>query len=155
MPGLTHRHKNCTRQTSECADQLLLQAIDNFFYFVLIKYLVENKLQNRHAFWAHLSHLIYTKTTLEFTLNVGKSDIRVHCTLTHPSLFYLEFEFFDCKWFKFSYNCSGPERTTTSARWTRLARSAARCRRSSGGRWRWRGSTLRSWQTSTRNRWHN
>ena len=64
MPGLTHRHKNCTRQTSECADQLLLQAIDKFFYFVLIKYLVENKLQNRHAFWAHLSHLIYTKTTL-------------------------------------------------------------------------------------------
>ena len=39
-----------TRQTSECADQLLLQAIDKFFYFVLIKYVVENKSQNRHAF---------------------------------------------------------------------------------------------------------
>ena len=66
-PGLTHSHKNCTRQTSGCVDQLLLQAIDNISYFVLMKYLVEKKLQNRHAFWAHLSHLIYTKITLHMS----------------------------------------------------------------------------------------
>ena len=42
--GLTHRHKNCTIQTLECVDQLLLQANDNISYFLLMKYLVENKL---------------------------------------------------------------------------------------------------------------
>ena len=44
-PGLTHRPKNCTGQTSGCVDQLLLQAIDNISYFVSIEYLVENELK--------------------------------------------------------------------------------------------------------------